>query len=166
MNVKLEKPTNLNFSVRKNTRNWFLCGLETAGVREGVGILQLVEKVRQGNKFILELGRCKGQFPKRICPFILLFPWHPFSPQLQCWGWNSRACSAVGSAHQSHWWGRGFESRQVHLGWRWLNYRVEYTPSLGPMAQLGARLNGIEKVVGSNPTGSTNNGTSLGAQIF
>ena len=24
------------------------------------------------------------------------------------------------------------------------------------MAQLGARLNGIEKVVGSNPTGSTN----------
>ena len=25
----------------------------------------------------------------------------------------------------------------------------------GPMAQLGARLNGIEKVVGSNPTGST-----------
>ena len=26
---------------------------------------------------------------------------------------------------------------------------------LGPIAQLGARLNGIEKVVGSNPTGST-----------
>ncbi len=25
------------------------------------------------------------------------------------------------------------------------------------MAQLGARLNGIEKVVGSNPTGSTYN---------
>ena len=28
------------------------------------------------------------------------------------------------------------------------------------MAQLGARLNGIEEVVGSNPTGSTKNGTS------
>ena len=27
---------------------------------------------------------------------------------------------------------------------------------LGPIAQLGARLNGIEKVVGSNPTGSIN----------
>lgn len=31
----------------------------------------------------------------------------------------------------------------------------------GPMAQLGARLNGIEKVVGSNPTGSTNNEIQL-----
>ena len=27
--------------------------------------------------------------------------------------------------------------------------------SLGPMAQLGARLNGIEEVEGSNPSGST-----------
>ncbi len=27
----------------------------------------------------------------------------------------------------------------------------------GPMAQLGARLNGIEKVVGSSPTRSTGN---------
>jgi hypothetical protein len=26
---------------------------------------------------------------------------------------------------------------------------------LGPIAQLGARLNGIEKVAGSNPAGST-----------
>ena len=26
---------------------------------------------------------------------------------------------------------------------------------IGPIAQLGARLNGIEKAVGSNPTGST-----------
>ena len=32
---------------------------------------------------------------------------------------------------------------------------MSVTQSLGPIAQLGARLNGIEKVVGSNPTGST-----------
>ena len=32
------------------------------------------------------------------------------------------------------------------------------------MAQLGARLNGIEKVVGSNPTGSTNN-QAVGFQL-
>ena len=29
------------------------------------------------------------------------------------------------------------------------------TKSLGPIAQLGARLNGIEEVEGSNPSGST-----------
>ncbi len=34
----------------------------------------------------------------------------------------------------------------------------------GPIAQLGARLNGIEKVEGSNPSGSTYNG--LWPQIF
>ena len=32
---------------------------------------------------------------------------------------------------------------------------------LGPIAQLGARLNGIEKVEGSNPSGSTERAISL-----
>ncbi len=52
------------------------------------------------------------------------------------------ACGSVGRALQSHCRGRGFKSRQVHQG---------------PVAQLGARLNGIEKVEGSSPSGSTCN---------
>jgi hypothetical protein len=33
---------------------------------------------------------------------------------------------------------------------------VNWNPSGGAVAQLGARLDGIEEVVGSNPIGSTN----------
>mgnify|MGYP007134647821 CR=1 FL=1 len=33
---------------------------------------------------------------------------------------------------------------------------------LGPIAQLGARLNGIEKVEGSNPSGSINKSVHFG----
>ncbi len=32
---------------------------------------------------------------------------------------------------------------------------IKFTKTNGPMAQLGARLNGIEKVEGSSPSGST-----------
>jgi hypothetical protein len=34
---------------------------------------------------------------------------------------------------------------------------------LGPIAQLGARLNGIEEVEGSNPSGSIRKSVRLGA---
>ncbi len=92
------------------------------------------------------------------------------------------ACSSSGRAPHSHCGGKGFESPQVHQGagqrsgvLRYLDQKFLERPIRpwrnipsgpptidkirlhGPMAQLVARLHGMEEVRGSNPLRSTNN---------
>jgi hypothetical protein len=60
-------------------------------------------------------------------------------------------CSSAGRALQSHCRGQGFESPQLHQ----LTLLSDHYKLCGAVAQLGARLNGIQKVRGSNPLSST-----------
>ncbi len=46
--------------------------LETARVREGVGIIHRAEKVKQDNKFIPEFDSMLGAIPEQDLPFYFI----------------------------------------------------------------------------------------------
>ena len=62
---------------------------------------------------------------------------------------RSRCFGSVGRAHRSHRWGHWFESSKHH---HFLSNAEDF---FGALAQLVARLNGIQKVRGSTPLCST-----------
>jgi hypothetical protein len=64
---------------------------------------------------------------------------------------ESGGCSSAGRALQSHCRGQGFESPQLHQP----TLTAHQEQLRGAVAQLGARLNGIQKVRGSSPLSST-----------
>ena len=47
------------------------------------------------------------------------------------------------------------EDRQKGVAWPFVTWRAQYLTVSGAVAQLGERLNGIQEVVGSIPSGST-----------
>ena len=69
---------------------------------------------------------------------------------VQCYNtFRSRCFGSVGRAHRSHRWGHWFESSKHH---HFLSNAEDF---FGALAQLVARLNGIQKVRGSTPLCST-----------